>query len=175
MALLGVVLPSCTDKTSSDGWTLVWEDEFEGESFDESVWSKIPRGHSDWNDQMDENDACFEFKNGNMVLKGIVNPNENDTIGYITGGLQTKGKKSFNRGRIEIKAKLQAALRENLKDTTVIMIAQRIASVMRADRIAVIDNGTIVACDPHENLMKSCTTYQDIYASQMRNGGENHG
>ena len=34
MALLGVVLPSCTDKTSSDGWTLVWEDEFEGESFD---------------------------------------------------------------------------------------------------------------------------------------------
>ena len=72
-------------------------------------------------------------------------------------------------------AKLQAALRENLKDTTVIMIAQRIASVMRADRIAVIDNGTIVACDTHENLMKSCTTYQDIYASQMRNGGENHG
>ena len=72
-------------------------------------------------------------------------------------------------------AKLQAALRENLKDTTVIMIAQRIASVMLADRIAVIDNGTIVACDTHENLMKSCTTYQDIYASQMRNGGENHG
>ena len=74
MALLGVVLPSCTDKTSSDGWTLVWEDEFEGETFDESVWSKIPRGHSDWNDQMDENDACFEFKNGNVILKGIVNP-----------------------------------------------------------------------------------------------------
>lgn len=72
-------------------------------------------------------------------------------------------------------AKLQTALREHLKDTTVIMIAQRIASVMRADRIAVIDNGTIVACDTHENLMKSCSTYQDIYASQMRNGGDNHG
>ena len=72
-------------------------------------------------------------------------------------------------------AKLQTALRENLKDTTVIMIAQRIASVMRADRIAVIDNGTIVACDTHENLMNTCSTYQDIYASQMRNGGENNG
>lgn len=72
-------------------------------------------------------------------------------------------------------AKLQTALREHLKDTTVIMIAQRIASVMRADRIAVIDNGTIVACDTHKNLMKTCSTYQDIYASQMRNGGENNG
>ena len=72
-------------------------------------------------------------------------------------------------------AKLQAALRENLKDTTVVMIAQRIASVMRADRIAVIDNGTIIACDTHDNLMQSCSTYRDIYASQMRNGGENNG
>jgi ATP-binding cassette subfamily B protein len=72
-------------------------------------------------------------------------------------------------------AKLQTALREHLKNTTVIMIAQHIASVMRADRIAVIDNGTIVACDTHENLMNTCSTYQDIYASQMRNGGENNG
>ncbi len=72
-------------------------------------------------------------------------------------------------------AKLQAALRENLRDTTVVMIAQRIASVMRADRIAVIDNGTIIACDTHDNLMQSCPTYRDIYASQMRNGGENNG
>ena len=50
------------------------------------------------------------------------------------------------------------------------MIAQRIASVMKADRIAVIENGTLVAFDNHENLMKSCETYKDIYASQM-NGG----
>ena len=104
-----VSMPSCSNKQSSNEWTLVWEDEFDGNTFDETVWSKIPRGHSDWNDQMDENDACFEFRNGKLVLKGIVNPNENDTIGYITGGLQTKGKKSFHRGRIEIKAKLQGA------------------------------------------------------------------
>ena len=76
-----ISLPACTEKQTSNDWVLVWEDEFEGETFDESVWSKIPRGHSDWNDQMDESDACFEFKNGNVILKGIVNPNENDTIG----------------------------------------------------------------------------------------------
>lgn len=69
-------------------------------------------------------------------------------------------------------AKLQTALRENLGDTTVILIAQRIASVMHADRIAVIENGTIAACDTHENLMKTCETYRDIYASQIKDGGE---
>ncbi len=69
-------------------------------------------------------------------------------------------------------AKLQTALRENLGDTTVILIAQRIASVMHADRIAVLDNGRISACDTHENLMKTSETYRDIYASQIKDGGE---
>lgn len=69
-------------------------------------------------------------------------------------------------------AKLQAALRENLKETTVIMIAQRIASVRHADRIAVIEQGTITACAPHDVLMQTSETYRDIYQSQMKNGGD---
>lgn len=72
-------------------------------------------------------------------------------------------------------AKLQAALREKLKGTTVITIAQRVASVMRADKIAVIDGGRIVAFDKHENLMKTCDVYRDIYNSQMREGAEQVG
>ena len=72
-------------------------------------------------------------------------------------------------------AKLQAALRERLRGTTVIMIAQRVASVMRADKIAVIDNGRIAAFDNHENLMKTCDVYRDIYNSQMREGAEQVG
>ena len=72
-------------------------------------------------------------------------------------------------------AKLQQTLREKLKGTTVIMIAQRVASVMRADKIAVIDNGTIVAFDNHNNLMKTCDVYRDIYNSQMREGAEQGG
>lgn len=66
-------------------------------------------------------------------------------------------------------SKLRKALNEEFKDTTVIMIAQRIASVKNADRIAVIDGGTIIACAPHEELMHSCETYVDIYNSQMQN------
>ncbi len=65
-------------------------------------------------------------------------------------------------------AKLRAAMRERLTDTTVILIAQRIASVKHADRIAVMENGTVVACDTHESLMQSCPTYIEICQSQLR-------
>lgn len=68
--------------------------------------------------------------------------------------------------------KLRTALHENLRDTTVIMIAQRIASVRHADRIAVIENGTVTACAPHDVLMETSETYQEIYHSQMKNGGD---
>lgn len=65
-------------------------------------------------------------------------------------------------------AKLQKALRERLRDTTVVMIAQRIASVQNADRIAVLENGTITACAPHEELLRISPTYREIYASQNK-------
>lgn len=68
-------------------------------------------------------------------------------------------------------ARLRAALREELADTTVILIAQRIASVRDADRIAVIEDGTIRHCAPHDVLMRESETYRDIYASQMERGG----
>ena len=72
-------------------------------------------------------------------------------------------------------AKLLAALRERLQDTTVVMIAQRIASVRGADRIAVIEkDGRILHCAPHDELMRISPTYQDIYQSQMKKGGEAH-
>jgi ATP-binding cassette subfamily B protein len=69
-------------------------------------------------------------------------------------------------------AKLRRSLNEDLGDTTVIMIAQRIASVREADRIAVIENGVITACAPHHVLMETSETYRDIYSSQMKNGGD---
>ncbi len=68
--------------------------------------------------------------------------------------------------------RLRRALRQELTETTVVMIAQRIASVRDADRIAVIENGTITACAPHDILMQTSETYRDIYQSQMKNGGE---
>ncbi len=69
-------------------------------------------------------------------------------------------------------SRLRTALREKLEGTTVVMIAQRIASVREADRIAVIENGTIRDCAPHDELMRISETYRDIYYSQMKNGGE---
>lgn len=69
-------------------------------------------------------------------------------------------------------AAVQKGIRESLKGTTVIMIAQRIASVKSADRIAVLENGVLCAFDTHENLMESCETYKDIYASQMKGGSD---
>ena len=69
-------------------------------------------------------------------------------------------------------AKLRRSLGEELGNTTVIMIAQRIASVKEADRIAVIENGVITACAPHDVLMEESEAYRDIYSSQMKNGGD---
>ena len=72
---------------------------------------------------------------------------------------------------LSTEGKLRAALKTELKGTTVIMIAQRIASVKDADRIAVIDHGTIKDCGSHEYLLEHSETYRDIYSSQMKNGG----
>ena len=72
---------------------------------------------------------------------------------------------------LSTEAKLRKALNDEFADTTVIMIAQRIASVMHADRIAVIENGRITAFDNHDNLMKTSEAYRDIYSSQMKNNG----
>lgn len=69
-------------------------------------------------------------------------------------------------------AKLHQALRENLRDVTTIIIAQRVASAKNANRIAVIDNGSLVAFDTHDELIKNCAIYQDIYNSQLKRGDE---
>lgn len=73
---------------------------------------------------------------------------------------------------LKTEARLYAALRSQYRHLTKIIIAQRIASVKGASRIAVIDGGTIVACDTHENLMKTCEIYQDIYQSQLKTNPE---
>ena len=68
-------------------------------------------------------------------------------------------------------AKFHAALHEQYAGTTVIMVAQRIASVKAADRIAVIENdGTCAYCAPHEELLRCSETYREIYDSQIKTG-----
>ena len=65
---------SSCQRHSSDQWKLVWEDNFDQKTgFDPQVWSKIPRGKSDWNNYMTDFDSCFDMRDGNMVLRGIIN------------------------------------------------------------------------------------------------------
>jgi len=68
---------------------------------------------------------------------------------------------------LKTEANLYEALQRNNPGSTKIIIAQRIASVRRADRIVVLENGRIAAVGTHEELLESCAVYQDIYHSQI--------
>ncbi len=101
----------CQSTAKTDEWKLVWMDDFDQtDGFDTTVWSKIPRGGSDWNNYMSDFDSCFAMREGNLVLRGIRNYTlKNDTAPYLTGGIYTKGKKAFLGGRLEIRARLEGA------------------------------------------------------------------
>lgn len=73
---------------------------------------------------------------------------------------------------LKTEAKLYEALQHSCPETTKILIAQRIATVRRADRIVVLENGRIDAVGTHKELLKSCTVYQDIYHSQIGEEGK---
>ena len=64
-------------------------------------------------------------------------------------------------------AKIRAALKTALPDATKLIIAQRITSVMDADRIIVLDDGHVVGLGTHEQLMESCSIYREVYESQQ--------
>ena len=66
----------------------------------------------------------------------------------------------------ETEAKIRESFSTTLKDTTKIIIAQRIGSVESADKIIVLDDGKIIGMGTHEELMKNCELYQEIYYSQ---------
>lgn len=75
---------------------------------------------------------------------------------------------------LKTEANLYEALQKSNPHSTKIMIAQRIASVRRADRIVVLENGKVAACGSHEELLESCSVYQDIYKSQIGEEAQNH-
>ncbi len=68
-------------------------------------------------------------------------------------------------------AKIREAMRTHIPGTTKIIIAQRISSIQDADRVLVLDNGRVNAFDTPENLMKTNAIYQEVYNSQVGNGG----
>ncbi|WP_291709528.1 ABC transporter ATP-binding protein [Clostridium sp.] len=66
-------------------------------------------------------------------------------------------------------AGLRKALKEKTKDTTVLIVSQRVSSIRNADKIVVLDNGEIKGIGTHDYLLKNCEVYSEIYSSQLNN------
>jgi beta-glucanase (GH16 family) len=93
---------------------LVWRDEFNKTGFmDTTKWSKIERSGAANKGScfasMSDDPRCLVIKNGKLYLRGIINDKKNDSIQYLTGGLSSKGKFEFKKGKVEIRAKLEDA------------------------------------------------------------------
>lgn len=74
---------------------------------------------------------------------------------------------SFSALDLKTDAALRKALAENVKDSTVIIVAQRISTILHAEQILVLDDGRIVGKGTHEELLKNCSIYQEIAKSQL--------
>lgn len=94
-----------------DGYRMVWKENFRGKSIDDSRWSKIPRGKSDWNRYMSGHESLYDVKRGKLILHGVENKGTapEDTARFLTGGVFTKGKFAIKYGKVEVKAKLEGA------------------------------------------------------------------
>jgi ATP-binding cassette subfamily B multidrug efflux pump len=74
---------------------------------------------------------------------------------------------SFSALDFKTDARLRAALKPEIKQSTVLIVAQRVSTVMDADRILVLDEGKLVGMGRHKELMKTCDVYREIVASQL--------
>ena len=72
-------------------------------------------------------------------------------------------------------ALIRQAFKEEIPDTTKIIIAQRVTSVEHADKIILLDGGKILACGNHDELMNTCPTYREIYEEQTRKSSQEGG
>ncbi len=74
---------------------------------------------------------------------------------------------SFSALDFKTDAKLRAALKKEIADATVIIVAQRVGTVMDADRIIVLDDGQVAGMGTHKELMNTCEVYREIVSSQL--------
>ena len=64
-----IIVAGCKKK-HADSWILIWEDEFDNSEINWEMWSKTPRGKSNWNDAMSD-DELYNIRDGKLILRGI--------------------------------------------------------------------------------------------------------
>lgn len=74
---------------------------------------------------------------------------------------------SFSALDFRTDAALRRAMKREIKDRTILIVAQRINTIMKADKIVVLDEGRIVGQGTHKELLKSCEVYRQIALSQL--------
>lgn len=89
-------------------WVVVWQEDFNSGELDTRYWSTIPEGTPDWQKYQSSDPRCYEFRDGMIVLKGIVNNDPTaDKREYLCGGIWTLGKKEIRPGsKVEVRARL---------------------------------------------------------------------
>lgn len=112
VTVLGVVLSSCfkqynNDDTYRNGWSLEWEDDFD-DQYDQSAWSKISRGKHHMYRYMSDSSALYVLDDGNLILKGIANPNDEKNLPFLTSGIIREGVKANETKRIEARVRINS-------------------------------------------------------------------
>lgn len=104
LSIAVMLLSACAAHRSE--WKQVWKEDFKGKQIDESVWSRIGKGGSDWNDMMSLRPDLAYVEDGQLVLLGKENDHSGtETTPFVTGGIWSQHKKSFRKAKIEIRAR----------------------------------------------------------------------
>ncbi|MBQ2600830.1 MAG: ABC transporter ATP-binding protein [Treponema sp.] len=139
---------------------------------DEEVFeaAKVAQAHDFIMQQKDGYDTAVA--EGGMSLSG----GQRQRIAISRALIKKSGILIFDDSTSALDLRTEAALYDGLKKyrsgVTKIIVAQRIASVKDADRIAVLDDGTVCACGTHNQLMETSPVYRDIYESQLKVNGD---
>ena len=97
-------------KKAHKGWRLVWSDEFSDGKTDTESWNRCPESTPDWARHMSSHDELCQEKDGVLQLHAVNRPKDSDDKRpYLTGGVQSKGKRSIQKGRIDIRARFDCA------------------------------------------------------------------
>lgn len=162
---VGVVLQKNTLFSGTVAENLRWGNE--NASLEELIWAtKIAQAHPFIDSLEEKYESVVEQEGTNFsggqrqrlsIARALLKKPKVLILDDSTSAVDTK-----------TEASIRSALRSELKDTTKIIIAQRVSSVVDADQIIILEDGMIHAVGNHETLLHSCTRYQEMYEGQLR-------